>query len=171
MPCTPFRLFWFWLHRYNLFQSCTTAGMHRKYFIHSGEKIVGIWKPCSGWWPFSHCFRKDVSVKTWFDFSIWRGAFGYCGLSSPFSETVSITNWCPLIFFFFLFLFFCFFVLDVLPIVNGMNTSICDCRTSILIALGIFSAVFFFFFFFFFFITREATFCDFLVVFRQPDPF
>lgn len=31
------------------FHSCATAGMHRVYYIHSGGKIVGTWKPCSGW--------------------------------------------------------------------------------------------------------------------------
>ncbi|XP_076458154.1 D-serine dehydratase-like [Babylonia areolata] len=31
------------------FHSCATAAMHDRYIIHSGQKVVGVWKPVKGW--------------------------------------------------------------------------------------------------------------------------
>lgn len=31
------------------YHSCATACMHKKYYVHEGDDIVDIYKPCSGW--------------------------------------------------------------------------------------------------------------------------
>ncbi|XP_078621834.1 D-serine dehydratase-like isoform X1 [Branchiostoma floridae x Branchiostoma japonicum] len=31
------------------YHACATACMHPKYYVHSGEAIVAVWKPCRGW--------------------------------------------------------------------------------------------------------------------------